>query len=648
MDLYAYEPLDLEECSFRLIRLFKGSYGPIHCELFRASLHSIEDGIDYEALSYTWGSAEKPYEIETDGKKFPVAKNLFQALEHLRLQHQDRILWIDAICIDQSNIDERGHQVRQMSSIYQRAEQVIVWLGQPTVNTDLFFHYMQCLEKEAVGHACINWKNSDGRWQLLWSNIRLLWNDLNQDAQREGFEDLLQRPWFRRVWIVQEVANARSAKIMCGKKLVSTRIFTVAPILLGITPDSHCQAILDIMPGPSRRYSWWSGSRDLRTLLLKFRQSEATDPRDNIYALLGIQSGGCRTALLVPDYNRSLEDVIHDTVTFLLDLGYQGSAMAAMPKWNWAEFSEILESLENAVASRAVENNQYSIAELLLKTGKISVEVKDQHEQKSLLWAAEIGDVETFERLLRESKADINWKDQHGTTTLARAASRGNIRTVQLLLNTSTVDLNSKDRWGQTPLSEAASSGNIGTVQLLLDTSKVDLNSKSQWGDTPLSEAARQGHKAVVRLLLNTGKVDLDFEDGLSNMPLLCAAENGHKEVVEILLKTGKVDINLKDSYGQTAVSRAAEKGHKEVVETLLKTGKVDVDSWDNYEKTALLRAERNGHEEIVKLLREPREVDSNPDPKDVPKKALLSWVAKKGKKTVNKLRFKRGETYVN
>jgi ankyrin repeat protein len=613
MDLYAYEPLDLEECSFRLIRLLKGDYGPIYCEVFRASLHSSEDTIGYEALSYTWGSSDKLYEIETNGKKFPVARNLFQALGHLRLQHQDRILWIDAICIDQSNLDERGHQVRQMSSIYQRAEQVIVWLGQASSNTDLFFHYMQCLEKEAVGHACTDWKDSDGRWQLLWSNVRLLWNNLHQDAQCEGLEDLLRRPWFRRVWIIQEVANARSAKVMCGNKSVSARIFTVAPTLLGITPDSHCQAILDIMPGPSRKYSWWSRSRDLRTLLLKFKQSEASDPKDSIYALLGISSDAHRTAPLVPDYNKSLEDVIDDTVTFLLDLQDQRSAIA-IPKWNLPEFLDILASLESAVASWASENGQYALVELLLKTGKVSVKVKDQYERTSLLWAAQIGDAEGVERLHGATKADINWKNQYGATALAEAALEGNTRAVQLLLKTSNVDLNSED----------------------------------QWGHTPLLEAARQGHEAVVRLLLNTGKVDVKFADRSRQTPLLWAAENGHRAVVKLLLDTGRFNVNLKDNYGQTAISRAAEKGHKEVVELLLKTGKADVDLEDDYKKTALSRAEKNGHMEVVKLLREPRKAGSNPGLENLSKQILPSWVAKKGKEAIVKLRFTRGRSDVD
>ncbi|KAH7075067.1 heterokaryon incompatibility protein-domain-containing protein [Paraphoma chrysanthemicola] len=320
MALYEYESLDLERRSFRLIRLLKADCGSIQCELFHAWLDGVEDALEYEALSYTWGNGKELYEIEANGRRLEVTGNLFQALQHLRYQHEDRVIWIDALCIDQSNLEERGHQVRQMSSIYAGAENVIVWLGSATSDTDVFFQHMQVLEKEAIGHACANWKSSDERWQSLWSNVRLQWNDFHEDEQREGLKTLLRRSWFRRVWILQEVANARSARIMCGAKSIPARIFGVAPTLLGIMPDPHCQAVFDIMPGSFRQYSWWAGNRDLRTLLTKFKKCEATDPRDIVYALLGISSDGCRTALLVPDYTKSLEHVIQDTVTFLLRL----------------------------------------------------------------------------------------------------------------------------------------------------------------------------------------------------------------------------------------------------------------------------------------------------------------------------------------
>lgn len=73
-----------------------------------------------------------------------------------------------------------------------------------------------------------------------------------------------------------------------GAKSISAQIFALGPSLMGITPDPHCQSILDIMPGRSREESRWSKRRDLHTLLVKFGKSNASDPRDNIYTLLGL------------------------------------------------------------------------------------------------------------------------------------------------------------------------------------------------------------------------------------------------------------------------------------------------------------------------------------------------------------------------
>ncbi|KAF1361015.1 HET-domain-containing protein [Lizonia empirigonia] len=194
MALYEYEPIDLDGHSFRLIRLRRGRSG-IQCELFHAWLDDIDTFMEYEALSYTWGDELETWDIELNGKHLPVRKNLTLALKHLRYPNQDRILWIDAICIDQDNTKERGHQVGQMSLIYQRADRVLIWLGIATIETDFV-------------------------WQDLWSrNQPLLHADGNHiSRQREGLNILLRRPWFRRVWILQEVANARAARVICGHR----------------------------------------------------------------------------------------------------------------------------------------------------------------------------------------------------------------------------------------------------------------------------------------------------------------------------------------------------------------------------------------------------------------------------------------------
>lgn len=116
---------------------------------------------------------------------------------------------------------------------------------------------------------------------------------------------------------MQEIANARRARVWCGTKSIKAQTLVLAPELLGVTPGSHCQAVLDIMPGRLREKSWWCKSRTLHTLLLKFKESEASDPRDKIYALLGITSDTQSINVLHPDYTKSFWDVVRDTSSFL-------------------------------------------------------------------------------------------------------------------------------------------------------------------------------------------------------------------------------------------------------------------------------------------------------------------------------------------
>src|ERR1700710_276796 len=116
-NLSSYSPLSLSSSEIRLLRLEPGSTGEIiKCSLFRVDLN---DSPQYEALSYMWGPKDtKP--LELNGKPHLVRENLWQALNPLRFQDQPRILWIDALCIDQKNVLERNHQVMQMHLIYKK------------------------------------------------------------------------------------------------------------------------------------------------------------------------------------------------------------------------------------------------------------------------------------------------------------------------------------------------------------------------------------------------------------------------------------------------------------------------------------------------------------------------------------------------
>ncbi|PMD45987.1 HET-domain-containing protein, partial [Hyaloscypha variabilis F] len=345
---YKYHPIDLDRPGVRLLQLSRGKRGDdIHCDLFDGWISQVEQGIPYEALSYTWETTEKSAQITVNGCTMQVTSNLYSALQHLRLEAVDRVLWVDAICINQENMEERRHQVQLMSQIYKEAERVLVWLGEGTEESDLLMDVMKQLHEISV--------KIEGDWRPLaqfWFNPRAGKRNMTPeiDIWHEAMEEMLGRPWFRRIWILQEIANARVATIHCGECSVSARTFAQVPSIIGFQPDTHSQAVLDIMPGPSRKESWWGQNRNLLNLLIKFRGSKATDDRDMIYALLGISLDACQSDVLFPDYKKSLQQVIQDATSFLLShTGAVDPSLSKFLNWTLAEFLGNLDSLSSSI-----------------------------------------------------------------------------------------------------------------------------------------------------------------------------------------------------------------------------------------------------------------------------------------------------------
>lgn len=183
---FTYPTLLQEPYTTRMIRLLphKDKSAPIQCEMFSYDLSETDGGTHlYQALSYVWGSEVKPESIILNGCIFHVTANLHAALSHLRNRQLERIMWVDAICINQDEEDQRHEKSKQiplMRTIYAQAERVIVWLGDATEDGDKALEEIRCL-----GEAAAIWYKDDP------DPIE------NSDACLR----LLQRDWFSRIWV---------------------------------------------------------------------------------------------------------------------------------------------------------------------------------------------------------------------------------------------------------------------------------------------------------------------------------------------------------------------------------------------------------------------------------------------------------------
>jgi hypothetical protein len=126
-ETFTYTPLSAANTSFRLLRILPSLVytSTIRCELFDNKIHDSE----YIAGSYVWGPPEPMESIMLNNATFYVRQNLFHFLKACRSRVKSRVMWIDAVCINQEDNQEKSHQVRAMGRIYRNAQAVYCWLG---------------------------------------------------------------------------------------------------------------------------------------------------------------------------------------------------------------------------------------------------------------------------------------------------------------------------------------------------------------------------------------------------------------------------------------------------------------------------------------------------------------------------------------
>jgi hypothetical protein len=303
---YKYEPLD--DRQMRLVHLYPTRRdGLMYCTIEHVS---IDDNPSFEALSYTWGTSAEQFHIQVGVSVLSIGENLAMALRTLSSMDKLRIIWVDAICIDQSNASERNHQVRFMKDIYTRASSVLIWLGEAADGSDALLDYLDTLDASSALTEHRAWIGYDENQS--WDK-RVSFQQ--PPVPQESVDALLCRPWFGRVWIQQEAAVNVHTKVQCGSKVVTwDQLFSLVWEYQRLSGEGFAkdQFSIDalwssVLITLIQSYRYPDRSTLLLNILRDCTYAGATDPRDRIFGVQNLaRDPDLNKLLLEPDYNNDV------------------------------------------------------------------------------------------------------------------------------------------------------------------------------------------------------------------------------------------------------------------------------------------------------------------------------------------------------
>jgi hypothetical protein len=432
---------ELKDNNIRLLRIHAGHRSDvIECTM---TVEDFEDDIEFEALSYVWGTTMATKSIILNDVPVKVKQNLYNALEHLRPslrtpfdehwhtssalhsshnvwrdfasnQKEDRnnrrtpntAIWIDALCINQDDLEERASQVKLMGHIYERAALVMIWFGNEDVPS-----YEGDTRKSSSWHFrprvhdIKEYGNIPIVLLFIAQALRNLSAPPNRLAQLKSAEDFAHRnlaygfpsphdstwstvsdfffnDWFRRAWVVQEIIAAQRAVVIVGNWEIEWNALGKAASWFKANDYARPRvsrsnvSLESQLPVDNAAVTWeLSQKSDIKPLLLdllkEFRNRRATMAVDRVYAALGIaketkpgpsQNSKAIPALLEPDYTRPVKDVYRDTARFLviehrnlLVLSHAGAAFRTpeiqcsswVPNWHTLKLTSELSTPSN-------------------------------------------------------------------------------------------------------------------------------------------------------------------------------------------------------------------------------------------------------------------------------------------------------------
>jgi hypothetical protein len=295
--VFKHDTLDRATDSFRLIKILpsRSADGLLQLYLW----HDAVSSASYRCLSYRWGEQSRRHVVLLNGEEFHTGDNLYRFLEEMytRIQSSSAdavgALWIDSISINQDCVEERGHQVQHMGSIYTHATEVLVWLGHESIVVDTLREWVQAE----------TWKECPQALRDQWNKIRF-------------------NPYWYRAWIVQEILLAKKIMIVLRGVTIDYTLLgrsiarSTDPDRIDENPAAQLWTFWhDRWKKPSHHKSepitvdWLRHQRDrdhFWSLIHMHKGAKCTDERDRIYSLLGLISGNHEFKV---DYNESAADL---------------------------------------------------------------------------------------------------------------------------------------------------------------------------------------------------------------------------------------------------------------------------------------------------------------------------------------------------
>lgn len=360
---YQYQPLSSPSTQIRLLELLPGR-GIIQCRLKVTDLEEAED--TYEPISYCWKAytrehwygttykekkKQRKFRMRVDGADLHITESLHGALRQMRLESKIRLLWADAICINQADDEEKSVQVAMMSRIYKGGFQTLAWLGEADHRTRKAFAFLKDCADRASGTSILSSQIEQSEPEVISKNSqhpgiavlcrwRTPWDMLAWVRLGASVESIVRRPFFRRTWIIQEIAISYRVLFMCGK----------FNITWGDLAEGFCKKpffVLDADPFIALLNIWASlYKHDLMDITMIASPTQASDYRDKLYSLLGLVPDSGMTTAVAVNYNKSPEEVFYDFTKGLLLSSTKLAALSRsygcsldkprhVPSWVW-------------------------------------------------------------------------------------------------------------------------------------------------------------------------------------------------------------------------------------------------------------------------------------------------------------------------